>query len=119
MSTDGGAFLPLACGAAPCTAADFVGGTTPDDFLDNIAQPDTLTDYWTVDRAALESIFRAQPAANRTRYVVPGSTFQVNEKTYGGYAMAKLGGQGWSANVGVPVVRPEQKLGRASVRERV
>jgi len=108
MSTDGGAFLPLSCGAAPCTAADFVGGTTPGDFLDNIAQPGTLTDYWTVDRAALESIFRAQPAANRTRYVVPGSTFQVNEKTYGGYAMAKLGGQGWDANVGVRVIRTEQ-----------
>src|SRR3546814_16317778 len=78
MSTDGGAFLPLACGAAPCTAADFVGGTTPDDFLANIAQPDTLTDYWTVDRAALETIFRSQPergrAAGRERVGEYGKT---------------------------------------------
>ncbi len=108
LSTNGGAFLPLQCGAAPCAAGDFAGGPTPDDFLKNIAAPGTLTDYWTVDRGKLETIFRAQPAANRTRFIVPGATFQVNEKAYGGYAMAKLGGDGWDGNVGVRVIRTDQ-----------
>lgn len=108
MSTNGGAFLPLQCGAAPCTGADFQGGPTPDNFLENVAEPGTLTDYWMVDRNALESIFRAQPEANRTRFIVPGATFQVNEKSYGGYGMAKFGDEGWDLNVGVRVIRTDQ-----------
>ena len=108
MSTNGGAFLPLVCGAAPCTAADFEGGPTPDNFLENIAGSGTLTDYWMVDRDALESIFRAQPAASRTRFIVPGATFQVNEKSYGGYGMAKFAGEGWDLNAGVRVIRTDQ-----------
>src|SRR3546814_5620557 len=50
MSTDGGAFLPLACGAAPCTAADFVGGTTPDDFPDNIRTEEHTTELQSLMR---------------------------------------------------------------------
>ncbi|RHW19090.1 TonB-dependent receptor [Sphingomonas gilva] len=108
MSTNGGAFLPLQCGSVACTAADFAGGPTPDDFLENVREAGTLTDYWMVDRDALERIFRAQPAANRTRFIVPGSTFQVNEKSYGGYGMAMFGGDNWDGNIGVRVIRTDQ-----------
>ena len=108
MSTNGGVFLPLVCGAAPCTAADFAGGQTPGDFLDSVAESGTLTDYWTVDRDLIEEIFRAQPASARERFVVPGNTFSVNEKTYGGYGMAFFRGNGWSGNAGVRVIRTKQ-----------
>lgn len=110
LSTNGGVFVPgLVCGGAPCTAASFASGSlTPGDFLQNIAAPGTLTDYWLVDQAKLQSIFAAQPAANRTRYLVASSTFSVTEKAYGGYAMAKLGGEHWRGNIGVRVIRTDQ-----------
>lgn len=110
LSTNGGVFVPgLVCSGAPCTAASFAsGGTTPGDFLDNIASPGTLTDYWTVDERKLRQIFAAQPAANRERFLVASSTFSVNEKAYGGYAMARLGGEGWRGNIGVRIIKTDQ-----------
>lgn len=110
LSTNGGVFVPgLDCSGHPCTAADFATGTlTPDDFLKNIASAGTLTDYWTVDQGKLRSIFASQSAANRQRFLVASSTFDVNEKAYGGYAMAKLGGDNWRGNIGVRVVRTDQ-----------
>jgi iron complex outermembrane receptor protein len=110
LSTNGGVFVPgLVCSGRPCTAADFAsGGTTPGDFLKNIAAPGTLTDYWTVDEGKLRSIFASQSEANRQRFLVASATFSVNEKAYGGYAMAKLGGDGWRGNIGVRVVRTDQ-----------
>lgn len=110
LSTNGGVFVPgLTCGGAPCTAASFAsGGLTPDDFLKNIAAPGTLTDYWTVDEAKLRQIFASQSATNRQRFLVASATFSINEKAYGGYAMAKLGGEGWRGNIGVRVIRTDQ-----------
>src|SRR3546814_13023645 len=55
MSTDGGAFLPLACGGAPCTGADFVAGTTTADFHENIHTTGTLADSCTFDHGPLEA----------------------------------------------------------------
>ncbi|MBS0503890.1 MAG: TonB-dependent receptor [Proteobacteria bacterium] len=110
LSTNGGVFVPgLTCGGTPCTAASFAsGGLTPDDFLKNIAAPGTLTDYWTVDEAKLRQIFASQSATNRQRFLVASATFSINEKAYGGYAMAKLGGEGWRGNIGVRVIRTDQ-----------
>src|SRR3546814_18376907 len=53
FATNGGVFTPgLRCDGAPCTSADFAtGGGMPGDFLDNIAAPGTLRDYWRVDPA--------------------------------------------------------------------
>lgn len=110
LSTNGGVFVPgLVCGGVPCTAASFASGQlTPGDFMQNIAAPGTLTKYWTVDEGKLRQIFAAQPAANRQRFLVASATFSVNEKAYGGYAMAKLGGDGWRGNFGVRVIRTDQ-----------
>jgi iron complex outermembrane receptor protein len=110
LSTNGGVFVPgLVCSGHPCTAADFAtGGLTPDDFLKNIASPGTLTNYWTVDQGKLRNIFASQSAANRQRFLVASATFDINEKAYGGYAMAKLGGDSWRGNLGVRVVRTDQ-----------
>ncbi len=111
FATNGGVFTPgLRCGAAACVSADFAtGGGMPSDFLDNIAAPGTLTDYFRIDPAKLRQIYGAQSTATTAaQFLVPGNVYSINEKTYGGYAMAKLGGDGWRGNVGVRVVRTDQ-----------
>ncbi|MEQ8309421.1 MAG: TonB-dependent receptor [Sphingopyxis sp.] len=110
FATNGGVFTPgLRCNGAPCTSADFAtGGGMPGDFLDNIASPGTLTDYWRVDPAKLRAIYAAQTAPGTDRFLVPGNSYSINEKAYGGYGLAKFGGEGWRGNVGVRVIRTDQ-----------
>ena len=106
-TTFGGFFLPLAgtaCGG-PCTSADFADGSTPGDFLENIALAGTLTQYWQVDRHTLEQIYLNFP---HPRVLNPTENYSINEKTYGGYAMAKFGGDNWRGNIGLRVVRTDQ-----------
>ena len=106
-------FLPVlnsGCGG-PCTSGDFFGGDlTPDDFLDNIAEPGTFRDFWQVDRRLLRRIYESQPDSVRQRFILPSDNYSVNEKTYGGYAMARFGSAGdrYRGNVGVRVVRTDQ-----------
>ena len=109
-TTFGGFFLPLlanGCGG-PCTSASFAGGSLPSDFLDGIAAPGTLTSFFNVDRKKLEQIYFSQPESVRRRILNPPENFTINEKTYGGYVMAKLGGEAWNGNVGVRVVKTDQ-----------
>ena len=113
LATTYGAFYltaagPTGCGSRPCNSTDFADGLTPDDFLQNIAEPGTLTRYFQVDKQKLESILFGQPAAARARILNPPENFSINEKTYGGYAMIKFGGEEWSGNAGVRVVRTDQ-----------
>jgi iron complex outermembrane receptor protein len=110
-TTYGGFFIPLSttgCGGGPCLSSNFADGLTPDDFLDNIALPGTLTSYWQVDRDKLEQIMFGLPASVRARIINPPENFSINEKTYGGYVMAKFGGTNWRGNVGLRVVRTDQ-----------
>ncbi|WP_156679656.1 TonB-dependent receptor [Sphingomonas profundi] len=112
-TTYGNFFLPLAatgCGGRACTSADFAGGSLPDDFLDTIAEPGTLTNYFNVDPGKLSQILNALPAANRARILNPPENYSINEKTFGGYAMARFGGtdEGYRGNFGVRVIRTEQ-----------
>jgi iron complex outermembrane receptor protein len=107
-TTFGGFFLPLlatGCGG-PCTPADFADGLTPGDFLKNIALPNTLTSYWQVDRNKLEKIFFGFP--NLQRIINPPENYSINEKTFGGYAMAKFGGPDWRGNIGLRVIHTDQ-----------
>lgn len=107
-TTFGGFFLPLSatgCGGGPCTSADFADGLTPGDFLDNIALSGTLTSYWQVDRHTLEDIYLSFP---HPRVLNPTENYSINEKTYGGYAMVKFGGDNWRGNLGLRVVRTDQ-----------
>lgn len=110
FATNGGVFTPsIRCGAVACTAADYAtGGGMPGDFLDNIASPGSLTDYWRVDPAKLRAIYAAQTAPGTDRFLVPGNSYSINEKAYGGYGLAKFGGDGWRGNVGVRVIRTDQ-----------
>jgi iron complex outermembrane recepter protein len=117
-TTYGGFFVPLAdpatgtgCGGRPCTSPDFAGGSLPSDYLENIAEPGTLTNYFRVDTGKLRQILFSQPAANRARILNPPENYSINEKTYGGYAMVKVGQpgvQGLHANMGLRVIRTEQ-----------
>jgi iron complex outermembrane receptor protein len=99
----------LQCGGRNCTVSDFFsGGRTPSNFLKNIGGDGTLRDYWLVDEQKLRNIYLSQTPAKLERFLVGGSTFSIDEKTYGGYGMAKLGGDNWKANIGVRVIRTDQ-----------
>ena len=111
-TTYGGFFLPLSeegCGG-PCSSASFAGAATPDDFLDGVAEAGTLTRFFQIDRKKLRDIFLGQPASVRARIPNPPDNYSINEKTYGGYVMAKLGEEdgNWDGNVGIRVVRTDQ-----------
>ncbi|WP_447953862.1 TonB-dependent receptor [Sphingopyxis chilensis] len=110
FATNGGVFTPgLTCDGAPCTSADFAtGGGMPGDFLGNIASPGTLTDYWRVDPAKLRAIYGASTSPANDRFLVPGNAYSINEKAWGGYGLAKFGGEGWRGNVGVRVIETKQ-----------
>ena len=110
FATNGGVFTPgLRCNGVPCTSADFATGSgMPGDFLDNIAAPGTLTDYWRVDPAKLRAIYGASTSPGNDRFLVPGNTYSINEKAWGGYGLAKFGGEGWRGNVGVRVITTDQ-----------
>lgn len=112
-TTFGSFFVPLAatgCGGRPCLSSDFAGGSLPSDFLDNLAIDGTLTDYFNVDTGKLQSILNGQPAENRARIINPPENYSINEKTYGGYAMLKIGADDtlYRGNVGVRVIRTDQ-----------
>jgi len=110
FATNGGVFTPgLRCNGVACTSADFATGSgMPGDFLDNIAAPGTLTDYWRVDPAKLRAIYGASTSPSNDRFLVPGNTYSINEKAWGGYGLAKFGGEGWRGNVGVRVITTDQ-----------
>ena len=110
-TTYGGFFLPLqsmGCGG-PCDSTDFAGGLTPGDYLENIALSGTFRRFWTVDREKLQDIYYGQPDSVRARIINPPENFDINEKTYGGYAMIKFGGDNWRGNAGVRVIRTDQR----------
>lgn len=106
-----GFFEPLlanGCGG-PCTSPFFAGDVTPDDYLEDIAEPGTLRRFWQVDRRRLRETFANLPASVRARIPNPPENFRIKEKTYGGYGMVKFGGEGWRGNAGLRVVRTEQR----------
>ena len=94
-----------AAAAAPCTSPISRRRLTPDDFLDDIALPGTLTELLAGrPQRSCESIFNSQPAANRDAHHQPaGELTRSTRRSYGGYVMAKFGGDDWSGNIGVRV----------------
>jgi iron complex outermembrane receptor protein len=110
-TTFGGFFLPLlatGCGG-PCDSTDFFAGNlTPGDFLENVAEPGTLTSYWQVDRDLLEQIYFGLPANIRARVINPPENYSITERILAGYVMARFGGDDWRGNAGVRLVRTNQ-----------
>ena len=108
-TTFGGFFLPFraqGCNGV-CTAASFGGGLTPDDYLDNIAIPGTLTNYFLPDPSRIRDLIGAFPGST-DRIPLYSEIFSVDEKTYGGYVMGRFVGDGWRGNLGLRVVRTDQ-----------
>jgi iron complex outermembrane receptor protein len=113
-TTYGGFFLPLAangCGGQACLPANFAGGLTPSDFLQNIAQPGTLRSYFQVATSKLENILFNLPANVRQRVPNYPAIFSVREKAFAGYVMGDFSGENWRGNIGLRVVRTEQTSG--------
>ena len=111
-TTYGAFYLPLAatgCDGGPCTSEDFAGELTPGNFLNTIKLPGTLDSYFQVDPSKLTALLNAVPGATDNRIPNPPYNFSINEKTYGGYGMAKFGGEGWRGNVGVRVITTRQR----------
>jgi iron complex outermembrane recepter protein len=103
-TTYGGFHVPI--NTMPASA--FAGAPTPGDFLDEIASPGTLDEYWQIDRAAVEQILFDNLAASTGREFYPQQNFSVNEKAMAGYVMAELEADNWRGNVGVRVVQTDQ-----------
>ena len=104
-------FTGLTCGGRACVSSNFAGGNFPSNFLKNVALPGTLTDYYNVDPAKVESILEGQPAANRAQVINPPYNYSINEKVYGGYVMLKVGEPKvttYHANIGLRVVHTQQ-----------
>jgi len=101
-TTYGGFHVPI----NTLPASTFAGPLTPGDFLDSIAAPGTLTSYWQVNRDAVEQRLFAN--LTNPRVVYPQQTFGVAEKSYAGYVMGTLEGEGFRGNLGVRLVRTEQ-----------
>lgn len=104
-----------AAGSHNCGVAD-IAGNTPDNFLDDISEAGSLDAYVLADIDSLVALWDqlpgtvwAQPGddfANATHDWAPGS-YDVNEKTIGGFIMAKLEGEGWRGNFGTRVVQSD------------
>jgi iron complex outermembrane receptor protein len=96
------------------------GGLTDSDYLDGIKGPGVLSSYLTADKNKIEAIYaKMGPATvydpnnpntggciglNNCDHFGPLESFDFNEKTFGGYVMGNLKGEGWRGNVGVRVV---------------
>lgn len=110
-TTYGGFFLPLlarGCGGAACGPANFAGGPTPGDFLEDVARAGTLSRYWQVNRGAVQDILYGLPASVRQRVSNYPEIFSVNERVLGGYVMGRFEGEDWRGNVGVRIVNTDQ-----------
>jgi len=85
----------------------FGGPLTPGDYLDGLSPPPgTLQSYWEINRGVTRDFLFDQLATTQ-RYFYPAQSFSVSEKTYGGYLMGNLKGDGWRGNVGVRWVQTE------------
>lgn len=113
-------FGATACGGHSCSLADVQGGVTPSDYLDGIKTAGVLSSYLTADKNKIEKIYANLGKATiydpnnpnvggciglaNCDHFGPLESFTFNEKTYGGYVMGNLQGEGWRGNVGVRVV---------------
>ena len=110
-TTYGGFFLPFrasGCGGGVCTPSSFGSALVPANYARNIAIPGSLTSFFAPDPALIRNLIGAFPAATN-RQSLYSDIYSVNEKTIGGYAMGKFGGDDWRGNVGVRVVHTRQR----------
>ncbi|MDR6533160.1 iron complex outermembrane receptor protein [Caulobacter rhizosphaerae] len=108
------------CSNNACGLDDVANGLTDGDYLKGIRGPGVLSSYLTADKNKIEAIYaKLGPATvydpnnpnvggcinlNNCDHFGPLESFDFNEKTFGGYVMGNLKGEGWRGNVGVRVV---------------
>lgn len=100
-TTYGGFHVPI--NTTPASA--FAGPLTPGDFLDEIASPGTLSQFWQIDKNRVNDILFGNLGQ---RFLYPQQSFSVNETADAIYAMGNLSGENWRGNVGVRYVRTDQ-----------
>jgi iron complex outermembrane receptor protein len=114
-------FGATACSGHACSLADVAGGLTDGDYLKGIKGTGVLSSYLTADKNKIEAIYAAMGPATiydpnnpnvggciglvNCDHFGPLESFDFNEKTFGGYVMGNLKGDGWRGNVGVRVVK--------------
>jgi iron complex outermembrane recepter protein len=116
-----------ACAGHPCSLADVAGGLTPDDFLEGIAVPGTLSRYLMADKKLIEAIYGSLPPPGvwedtnpvgtapgcagllNCNHFGPLESFTLNERTFGGYLMGTFRGDNYRGNVGVRVVNTREQ----------
>jgi len=98
FTTYGGFSAPILAQGIPMST--WANGTTPSNFLSNIAGPGSQTSSWVVNYPFAQKVLSAQElVSGRVPYPIQG--FTINEKTYGGYVMGNFGGDRWRGNAGV------------------
>lgn len=103
-------------GGIPCSLSTVAGSLTPGNFLGDIGGSGVLDAYIQVDKQKLEDLFDTltfvdwtpTTTARDIRFLNPQASFQITEKTYGGFVMGNFEGDGWRGNIGLRVVRTDQ-----------
>ena len=80
----------------------YTGETYPSNFGSGLGGG-LLTNIWQYSQSAIETWVSQQVKTGPNRFYWPGES-NVHEKDLAGYAMANVGGDGWSGNFGVRVV---------------
>ena len=98
FTTYGAFSAPILAQGIPMST--WANGTTPSNFLSNIAGPGSQTSSWVVNYPFAQQTLSAQElVSGRVPYPIQG--FSINEKTQGGYVMGNFGGDRWRGNAGV------------------
>ncbi|MCH8615875.1 TonB-dependent receptor [Sphingomonas sp. SM33] len=103
-------------GGAPCGLDTVAGSMTPGNFLSDIGGNGVLDSYLQVDKGALEDLFGTldfvdwtpTTTARDIRFLNPQASFQITEKTYGGFVMGNFSGERWRGNLGLRLVHTDQ-----------
>jgi iron complex outermembrane receptor protein len=121
------------CSGHSCSLADVADGLTPDNFLDGIALPGTLTRYLMASQDRIEQIYGALPPPGiwesttppgsaagcagllNCNHFGPLESFTLNERTWGGYLMGEFKGENYRGNLGVRVVNTRERTGAWAV----
>ena len=102
-------------GGVPCSLGTVAGSLTPGNFLSDFGGSGILDSYIQVDKGKLEDLFGTlnfvdwtpTTTARDIRFLNPQASFQITEKTYGGFVMGNFGGDRWRGNLGLRVVHTD------------
>jgi iron complex outermembrane recepter protein len=98
FTTYGGFSAPILKEGIPTSA--WSAGQAPSNFLNGIAVPGSIRNYWIVNTGYAQQILANQElVSGRVPYPIQG--FTIREKTWGTYLMGNFAGDQWRGNAGV------------------